>query len=276
MKTLRAALSAWEPATEAAADPVLVITSAWPAIVGDDVAANTRPLELTRGALVVVTRSNAWSQQLAFLSEPVCAAVRDRTGLAIERIRFRVGRVAVQRPGAAVKRSKRAARAPRAHAEPAQTAQDALRRFQAGVAAAERAKATAGWKQCNRCGARILPTAEPFCVPCANAREEERTGTVARLLFEVPWLGYAGVAPLVERLSPQEYQAIRRRLLARWWDVLCRARRLGRATARDRMIASSYVLLKSELDPEKIAPAVVRDLLGDELHQIIYGSEITV
>jgi hypothetical protein len=33
------------------------------------------------------------------------------------------------------------------------------------------------------------------------------------------------------------------------------------------------VLLKSELEPDKIAPAVVRDLLGDELHEIFYGNE---
>jgi hypothetical protein len=68
---------------------------------------------------------------------------------------------------------------------------------------------------------------------------------------------------------------VRLRLLRRWNDVLERVRRTRGAhlTTRDRMIASSYVLLKSQLDPERIAPAVVRDLLGEELHDIFYGSE---
>jgi hypothetical protein len=114
-------------------------------------------------------------------------------------------------------------------------------------------------------------------VPCKNVAVQERDARVARLLFEVPWLGYAGVAPLVKDLTPQDYEAIRLRLLRRWKDVLDRVRRTGGAqlTTRDRMIASSYVLLKSELDPERIAPAVVRDLLGDELHEILYGNENT-
>ncbi len=104
---------------------------------------------------------------------------------------------------------------------------------------------------------------------------QERDARVARLLFEAPWLGYAGIAPLVVDLTLQEYEAVRLRLLRRWKDALERIRRTGgsQATARDRMIASSYVLLKSQLDPERIAPAVVRDLLGDELHDIFYGSE---
>jgi hypothetical protein len=104
---------------------------------------------------------------------------------------------------------------------------------------------------------------------------QEREARVARLLFEAPWLGFAGIAQLVDGLTLADYEAVRVRLLRRWKDALERVRRTGGAqlTARDRMIASSYVLLKSELDPERIAPAVVRDLLGDELHDIFYGSE---
>lgn len=273
MKRLRNALAAWEPSASFQGDPLSILRAEWAAIVGDDVAANSRPAEIAREALLVVTRSSAWSQQLAFLSERITAAVRERTGIAIERLRFRVGRIHED----ALPAKKRAARAKnRTRAvEPAPTLEVAFERFQASVAAAQRAKVQAGWKECSRCGVRIHPSSGPFCAPCENARLTERDARVARLLFEVPWLGYAGIAPLVDGLTPQEYEAIRLRLLRRWKDVLERVRRTGGAqlTARDRMIASSYVLLKSELDPERIAPAVVRDLLGDELHTIFYGNE---
>jgi hypothetical protein len=274
MKPLSNAIAAWEPNASLHEDPVSLVQAEWSAIVGNDVAANSRPAEIGRDALLIITRSSAWSQQLAFLSERILAALAQRTGLTLQRLRFRVGRVALT--GASPARKRRAAgRARTEGREPAADLQAAFERFQADVASAQRAKARAGWKECNRCGVRIFPSSGPFCAPCENARMQERDARVARLLFEVPWLGYAGIVPLVEALSPQEYEAIRLRLLRRWKDVLERIRRTGGAklTTRDRMIASSYVLLKSGLDPERIAPAVVRDLLGDELHEIFYGTE---
>jgi hypothetical protein len=229
---------------------------------------------VSRDALLIVTRSSAWSQQLAFLSEQILAPLRLRTGIGVERLRFRVGRL-TQKDAAPVHRRRTTRARTREERGSTESLQAAFERFRADVASAQRAKERAGWKECNRCGVRIHPSAGLFCAPCENARVQERDARVARLLFEAPWLGYAGIAPLVEGLTPLDYEAVRLRLLRRWKDVLERIRRTGGAqlTVRDRMIASSYVLLKSELDPERIAPAVVRDLLGDELHEIFYGSE---
>lgn len=273
MKRLRSALAAWKPGESPDTDPLLTLKSQWSAIVGDEVAASSMPAELSRDALLVVTRSSAWSQQLSFLSEKVIAAVRERTGIPLERLRFRVGRVSEQTPH----RKSPARSAPRVRRERRDeppTLEAAVERFRASITSSERAKARAGWKECIRCGVRIHPSSGSCCAPCENARLAERDARVARLLFEAPWLGYAGIAPLVDGLSLQEYRATRLTLLRRWKDVLERVRRTGGAklTTRDRMIASSYVLLKSELDPERIAPAVVRDLLGDELHNILYGN----
>jgi hypothetical protein len=276
VKPLRSALQGWEPSASVREDPLFLLKAEWHAIVGNEVAANSQPSEIARDTLVVTTRSSAWSQQLAFLSERILHAVRKRTQLDVQRLRFRVGRlVEAATPGM---RRKHAAKTSASRVQsrgPTESLEAAFERFRSDVVASERAKAAAGWKECNRCGVRILPSSGPFCVPCANAAVQERDARVARLLFEVPWLGYAGVAPLVGNLSPQDYEAVRLRLLRRWKDVLERVRRTGGAqlTTRDRMIASSYVLLKSELDPERIAPAVVRDLLGDELHDILYGNE---
>ena len=276
MKPLRRVLTAWQPQALRQSDPLAVLQAEWPQIVGDDVAANSRPSEIVRDALIVVTRSGAWSQQLAFLSERVLRAVQERSGESIGSLRFRVGRI--REPAApGVPRRRRGDRrkgAGRA-VEPAPTLEAAFERFRADVAAAQRARAAAGWKECVRCGARTHTASGPFCVPCGNVHAQERDAQVARLLFEAPWLGFAGIAPVVAGLTRQEYEAVRSALLRRWKDTLERIRRSvrPRVTTRDRSIASSYVLLKSELDPDKIAPAVVRNLLGDELHDIFYGSE---
>ena len=92
------------------------------------------------------------------------------------------------------------------------------------------------------------------------------------MLYEAPWLGYAGTAKLIEGLHQDEYDAIRLRLLQRWWDRLTRARYHGKLSrdGAERLIASSYVLLKSELAPERLTPAIVRNVLGDELHDLLY------
>jgi hypothetical protein len=279
MKPLNAALSVWRPAGAPVNDPLHAIEQCWRDVVGANVAAHSRPLQIERGTLLLVTRSSAWSQQLAFLSEQILPSVRERSGVAIERLRFRVGPL-YEVPGPSAHRRKARAGAGKRRAEPreAPSLEDAVERFRAGVSAAERAKATAGWKQCLRCGVRIAPTSGPACVPCSNAEACERSAILARLLFEVPWLGYAGLAPIVGHLSVREYSEARRRLLSQWWDVLVRVRRSGGKplTMRDRMVASSYVLLKSELEPDRIAPAVVRNLLGDELHDIFYGNEMEI
>lgn len=274
MKPLGQALGKWKPQALPAQDPISILQAEWPHIVGEDVAANTRPAEIVRDALLVITRSSAWSQQLAFLSERVLQAVQQRANLSVRSLRFRVGRVR-ENIGPAVPRRRRSdsRKAPRRSMEPAPTLEAAIDRFRADVAAAQRAKADAGWKECVRCGA--FTAAGPFCVPCGNAHAQEREAQVARLLFEAPWLRYAGIASLVPGLERREFEAVRLALLRRWRDTLERIRRSARprVTMRDRSIASSYVLLKSQLDPDKIAAAVVRDLLGDELHEIFYGNE---
>jgi hypothetical protein len=272
MQALRSVLSAWQPAAVIQDDPLSHLRAQWATIVGEEIAANSRPTELTNGVLLVVTRSSAWSQQLSFLSERIVEAVRTATGVSLERVRFRVGRI-TDRTGAPAGRKASTRKNVERHAKSA-TLESAVALFREDVARAQRAKAGAGWKECNRCGIRIVPDTGQFCAPCTNVRSAERSATIARLLFEVPFLGYSGIAEHVENLSRGEYERVRGKLLARWWDALTQLRRSGRTRVRshERDVASSYVLLKTGLDPERIAPAVVRDLLGDDLYQVFYGS----
>jgi len=281
MQTLASALRAWSPREVHPGDALGTLQAQWPQIVGEEVAANTRPAEITRDALVIVTRSSAWSQQLTFLSERVLRAIQERTAdCAIRTLRFRVGRVQPARTFAPARRRTASPRAESrssaaAPADPAPTLEAAIERFRVDVAGTQRAQAAAGWKLCARCGARTQNAAGSLCVPCENAQAQERERHVARLLFEAPWLGYEGIAPLVPGLRRHAYEAVRLALLRRWKDTLERIRRepRRRPSTRERSIASSYVLLKTELDPDKIAPVVVRNLLGDELHDIFYGSD---
>lgn len=278
MLKLGQALGGWAPgdgkATQAT-DPLVLLGAAWAEIVGEANAQKSHPSKVEGDTLVVKTAGSGWSHALSCESTHIVDAIRSRLPKAgIEKLRFRVGTIAAPGSLSAAKRvvGKAVSRDTRA---PAADAHEALARLRSDVEAAERAKRARGWKECAGCTALIAPESGSFCVTCEIARNDERERLVSRLLFEAPWLGFAGTSSLVEGLTHDEYESIRHRLLTRWWDRLSRARFNGKLSrdGSERLIASSYVLLKSELAPERIGPATVRNVLGDELHDLIYGTE---
>ena len=93
MLKLSQAIVEWAPSEKSALrDPLTLLAAGWADIVGAEVAANSAPVRLADGTLVVVTRSSAWSHQLSFLAERVLGAVAARLpSCGIERLRFRVG-----------------------------------------------------------------------------------------------------------------------------------------------------------------------------------------
>ena len=274
MLKLSQAIVEWAPSEKSALrDPLTLLAAGWADIVGAEVAANSAPVRLADGTLVVVTRSSAWSHQLSFLAERVLGAVAARLpSSGIERLRFRVGtlpRRSAPRAGGSPAKPVRLPGEP----VPSASAAEALAQFARHVEGATRAKRSAGWKACDSCGAFIDPSHKATCAACSAARSEGLALAAARLLFEAPWLGFAGTAELVDGLNQKEYERIRSRLLKRWWGMLERARVAGRLSrdGRERLVASSYVLLRSKLPPEEIMPATVRNVLGDELHELLYG-----
>ena len=277
MLKLGRALGSWTPGEgeSRVADPVVLIAAGWSDIVGADIAKNSHPSQIQGDTLLVTTRSSAWSQQLSFLAEQILSGVRARLpDCALERLRFRVGKL----PSNGIQLSRKRVTESRNLPDerpPSADLQEAVERFRTDVGNAERAKRAAGWNECPGCTALIAPSSGPFCVTCSIAKDEERQRLVSRLLFEAPWLGYAGTAALIEDFTHEEYEGIRRRVLARWWETLSRARAAGKLSrdGHERLVASSFVILKSGLAPERIGPAIVRNVLGDELHDLIYGTE---
>ncbi|HET6274687.1 MAG TPA: DUF721 domain-containing protein [Candidatus Cybelea sp.] len=274
MLKLSDALTGWGPAERGApSDPILLLEAGWSDIVGPEVAQNSHPERIAAGTLTIVTRSSAWSHQLSFLGEHIANAVAARLpGAGIERLRFRVGRLPTRRPSPSARPRGGRARAPLERAESSST-KEALERFKSDVERHRRSRRAEGWKECRGCGALLAAAAEPLCQTCESARSRALGSATARVLFEAPWLGYTGTAALVDGLQEKEYERLRRQMLAHWWGILVRARNAKRLSCdgRERLVASSYVLLRSKLPPESIVPATVRSILGDELHELLYG-----
>jgi hypothetical protein len=270
---LSEALTGWRPSDTGSYTPIILLEAGWEEIVGAEVAQHSAPAHVAEGTLTITTRSSAWSHQLSFLSEHLLRAVAARVpGARVERLRFRVGRIA-KRPMVIPRRRTYQPRLSEERPGSA-CAAEALARFRRDVEQRRGAQRAQGWEECAECGALVAPGARTLCAHCSAEGARRRADATARLLFEAPWLGYAGTAALVTGLQVEEYERSRSRLLRQWWGILSQARAAGRLSrdGRERLVASSYVLLQSNLPPEEIIPATLRNILGDELHDLLYGA----
>jgi Dna[CI] antecedent, DciA len=269
MLKLGAVLDAWRPTPGAGSDPLVAARAAWLELVGADVARAAQPVAIERDVVVVLTTSPAWSHQLAFLEPEIVRGLQALPETrSVTRLRFRVGRV--RRPLA----TPSGPLGPRhrvtsGDAEPpARTLDEALARLRRSVERSRASHRARGGRFCGLCEAPI--DAGSACTPCRDDIERRRRFACERLLFEAPWLGSDQVLALVDGLTPEMYDAIRRRLLRSWWDELWRANKLFKLRqpiqrARLRKLASSFVLLETRIDPNRLEmdSAVRKNALGD-------------
>ncbi len=276
MLILRDALGGWRPGHGAGNDPLGTANACWAEIVGEAMGKATRPVALEGEILVVRTTSAAWSHELSFHAERIVAALRARLpGIAIASLRIRTGLVSA-RPKS-TRRGRDVRVTPRAElglpTSPAEDLAAAVERLRIRQRAERDAKRRAGWKDCSRCGVSVASGA--FCAPCAAVTTDARSLAAARIMYDAPWLGFTGTAELVPALTLSEYEATRLALLTRWWDRLVRVRARGAAAVDGtaRSVASSFILLKTNMEPERITPAVAKNELGDALYALLYDNE---
>jgi len=262
------------------ADPLIGARAVWPEVVGTAMAARSRPVALEGETLVVLidrSASSAWNEQLAFHEERILAELRARLpGLGAARLKVKSGVLRRTEAPAPPPRRDPVRSLPEAGPPPAAgSAGAALEHLRAAIEARQRAKREAGWKECACCGVQVPPDQEPPCLPCRLAAADARERALARLLFAAPLVSFAEAARQIDGLDVRTYETVRRRLLSRWWTALQRVRRRG-ALSRDRherMLAQAYVALKTGYRIERIAEATVRNELGDELYDLLFGRD---
>ena len=161
---------------------------------------------------------------------------------------------------------------------PAKTLEDALGRLRRAVERTRSAHRANGGAFCAVCDAPV-DAGTPMCRPCRDDAERRRRSACERLLFEAPWLSSDDVLAAVGGLTPEAYDAIRRGLLQSWWDELWRANKLHKLRqpldrVRLRKLASSFVLLETRIDPNRLEmdSAVRKNALGD-LYEFVRAIE---
>ncbi|MBD5635624.1 MAG: hypothetical protein IAI49_14200, partial [Candidatus Eremiobacteraeota bacterium] len=159
--------------------------------------------------------------------------------------------------------------------EPAADAAEALARLRLRVAGLLRAALA----NCRSCDAPLdASAADGRCAPCLGQAERERELVLTRLIYMAPWLTLAELREQLPDLSGAEFERARRLLLQRWWLILERAKAAGTVSRSglERHVASSYVLLQSRLAPDRITPAIVGNLLGEDVVRLLWPSQSPV
>ena len=270
LQPIRDALVGWKPSERDRADRLTTIRLAWASIVGVAVAAQSMPIAATGTTLLIATRSSAWSQQLQFLSMEILERLkRLELDEPVERLTFRTGALRAKRETAARPARPRVRPAAQPQLEVANDSADAFEHVRRRLGALRAATDVS----CAACGAPLDggPRGRR-CAPCAAQAERARTIALERLLYMTPWLDLATLREHLPGLDSKEYERVRRGLLQRWWLVLERARRAGKAgpSHRERDIASSYILLQSRLPPDRLTPEVVRNIVGPEVEAFLW------
>ena len=263
-------LDGWRPRPGPGSDPLVAVRAAWLELVGADVARAAQPVAIERDTVIVLTASSAWSHQLAFLEPEIVRGLRALPETrSLTRLRFRVGKLRQRLPGTGGPGGPRSATHDVAAEPPAKTLDDALARLRRAVERTRAAHTAQGGAFCALCDAPV-DAGSGMCRPCRDDEERRRRFACERLLFEAPWLGSDEVLALVDGLTPEEYDATRRRLLKSWWDELWRANKLHKLRQpldrpRLRKIASSFVLLETRIDPTRVEmdSPLRKNALGD-------------
>lgn len=281
MLRLGAVLDEWKPKPGRGADPLLAARAAWPELVGADVARAAQPVAIERDhVLVVLTTSPAWSHQLAFLEPEIVRGLRAQSETqALTRLRFRVGKLRAAAPRPAGTGGPRSASERVPDEAPARTLDDALSRLRRSVERSRAAHRAGGGTFCARCDAPV--DSGTTCLPCREDDERRRIFACERLLFDAPWLTPEEVIGSVDGLDAAAYDRTRRRLLRGWWDEMRRAQALHKLRrpidrVRLRKLASSFVLLDTRIDPNRLEmdSAVRVNALG-ELYDFVREIEQT-
>jgi len=281
-RPLNAILEKWEPG-QLSTDEGSVVSAVWGEAVGEDVARRTRAGKLRDGVLTVYTAGSTWSHQLTFLAPTIVAELNARCpGAHVKRLRFVVaaGRMKavldglIRQPGP--RSVKGVDKGPAIVDEAEDDAEDVIRRLRKRQAALDRRRQREGWARCSSCDSWKPPTsdmAEP-CAVCEAAALRAADGRIERVLVNAPWLHAADVTSHVDDAETVSIERVRLRLLARWEEQIFAMRsRLRRKAllAADRVLAWSYLMLRSGTQQHLIGRAVVADALGDEWAEALCG-----
>jgi predicted nucleic acid-binding Zn ribbon protein len=178
----------------------------WRQIVGEEIAANTRPGKISRRVMILSAKNAVWAHHLSTLKEEIIARINSYAGeKAVTDLKFQAGYFrndqnneengdGDETPVISWREVTIDTRDKKAIDEiAAPLADDLLRgkvkRLLDKEMALRKARQRHNWQPCRQCGV-LRPPGDELCSTCALAARAAARDAVRRLLRDAPWLGY--------------------------------------------------------------------------------------
>ncbi|MDR7868737.1 MAG: DUF721 domain-containing protein [Sporomusaceae bacterium] len=176
----------------------------WRQIVGEEIAANTRPGRISRRVLTLAAKNAVWAHHLSTLKEEIIAKINAYAGgKAVGDLKFQAGYLrndqneenGEDRSPAINWREIRLESGEKKVIEEmtAPLADDLLRAKMRRLLGKElsfrKIRRRQEWQPCRQCGV-LRPAGDELCMTCAAAVRAAGRDAVRKLLRDAPWLGY--------------------------------------------------------------------------------------
>ncbi|MDT8903362.1 DUF721 domain-containing protein [Anaeroselena agilis] len=176
----------------------------WRQIVGDEVAANTRPIKIGRGVLTLAAKNAVWAHHLSTLKEEIIVRINAFAGeKAVNDLKFQAGYLRIDQNEENGDEGYAAPKLREIPLESGETkkieeitapmADDLLRtkvkRLLVKEFAFRKFRRKQKWQPCTKCGI-LRPDGDDLCVSCATVARAAGRECVRKLLRDAPWLGY--------------------------------------------------------------------------------------
>lgn len=155
----------------------------WTSLVGDRVAAATKPLAVTGTTLWIGVKNSVWAQQLSLMKEHILDKLRKETTLEISDVRCRVVRITgnVDKSHTRPRPTRPPVRGYRQRPDATESRQQSMSSLEAAWAAHADCN-----RRCRLCGAALGPSEESVCPPCTIKRNNEELERAVRLVASDP------------------------------------------------------------------------------------------
>ncbi len=196
----------------------------WRQIVGEEIAANTRPGKINRRVLTLAAKNAAWAHHLSTLKEEIIARINAFAGeKAVSDLKFQAGYFRIdqnneengggdERPVVNWRENSLDIRDKKNIDEIAAPLNDDLlrgkvKRLLGKEMALKKARQKLNWQPCKQCGV-LRPPGEVMCSTCTAAARSVSRDAVRRVLRDAPWLSYEECSRYVE-CRRSDFNAVR-------------------------------------------------------------------
>jgi Uncharacterized protein conserved in bacteria len=240
----------------------------WKKIVGEKIAAHTRPLSVQRDLLFVAVSNPVWAHHLSMMKQDIISKINSFIGdYLIKDIRFQAGYLKDnQNEENTSQEQKNSIKLHNIRLDESEqktiqdivsaVKDDELRQKLCNVVksdmAMKKVRRRNKWHKCAKCNALCPPDAT-YCPVCSIEKKQQIRKEIYIILSENPWLGYSELKKYIN-CSFEDFKEVKARLIASLTVAIS-------AENCDKIKEMTLVMLATGIKPEQITDALIDNTL---------------